>query len=507
MFEGLGLRIKRNGRWASALLIFVTVVGIRLSKTPSKEPFSIKPFLLFGFFREAQTLIDPRNTNTTTEYYLLENLTSGLVIDDKSNVDGYRGVFASSWHPEPNNGIRFQLKDHLHWSDGSPMKGAEIADSLRELSQSNARHITVLKNLSRIQYNEKENSLIFFFNHEINIASLLHELSLADAGILHPRNLVDGWSVSSGPYSVDHYSKKDRSLTLKANHFNPSYNPKQPEIIDAFGVNSEEKLKKLFAEVRADMFSVGSFTFSHRNGTIIKNAPQVLRGMGSVLHFMAPEANSDPKLQKCMSALLQKALQDASLPPELTPEMQLIPAGYEGRITDDAITELSNRKDKKTEQYCATKKLLLIFPDEFTDIAETLTPFFNSIKSKVASLQVSYDEQDNKMIHEADIVFRSDTFKGNQADSIGSWSFLLSGDGPLSNARDTLYPLLQKAIACKDDKEKLLYLKKIHLLALEEGFAVPIATETPLLLFSEKIDPSLLNKFDLRPRYWLLRQR
>ncbi len=61
--------------------------------------------------RKDGTLIDPANTNGVWDYYLLENLASGLVTDDMSRPGGYYPVLAESWDIVSEHEWRFCLRD------------------------------------------------------------------------------------------------------------------------------------------------------------------------------------------------------------------------------------------------------------------------------------------------------------------------------------------------------------------------------------------------------------
>ncbi|MBI4925722.1 MAG: hypothetical protein HY843_07340 [Bdellovibrio sp.] len=77
----------------------------------------------FGVLKKDATLLDLSNTETTYEYYLLENLSMGLIRDDVREPSGYASAIAESWKQKNSKTWQFKIKSPLFWSDGSPMHG------------------------------------------------------------------------------------------------------------------------------------------------------------------------------------------------------------------------------------------------------------------------------------------------------------------------------------------------------------------------------------------------
>jgi len=81
--------------WIGALILGALIffsVHMQFGKNmenPVKVLFPTK------FLIPSNALLNPHNTETIWEYYLLENLSCGLVLDDSRSPDGFRGCLSS----------------------------------------------------------------------------------------------------------------------------------------------------------------------------------------------------------------------------------------------------------------------------------------------------------------------------------------------------------------------------------------------------------------------------
>ncbi|OFZ11900.1 MAG: hypothetical protein A2Z20_03120 [Bdellovibrionales bacterium RBG_16_40_8] len=165
-------------------------------------------------------LVDATNTETVAEYYLLENLTIGLIRDSNMDMRGYEpGIAERWWHSTPNS-WSFKIRDNLRWSNGQAITLHEIKESLSRLKNSKSRHILYMKNLDEISADLHTNEIVLRFANPVN-SGVLHELSLADSGLLHPLNLQYDWSVTSGPYTISSFNRELNEAHLELNKFCP----------------------------------------------------------------------------------------------------------------------------------------------------------------------------------------------------------------------------------------------------------------------------------------------
>lgn len=105
---------------------------------------------------------------------------------------------AIGWSQSDPKTWSFEIRKNIKWSDGSQIQLHEIADFFRSLKDTSSRHIAYLRLLDDVEVDRQLNLLHFRFKVPVG-RGLLHELSLADAVMLHPKTLKNGWSVGSEP--------------------------------------------------------------------------------------------------------------------------------------------------------------------------------------------------------------------------------------------------------------------------------------------------------------------
>jgi MarR-like DNA-binding transcriptional regulator SgrR of sgrS sRNA len=191
--------------------------GETTSVDPSSDRRELNVIFPLRVLRPDSKLLNPQNTETTYEYYLLENLGAGLVRDEVDSANGYRGLIAESWvQVDPRTWV-FTIRKDFRWSDGSTLTGEQLVAHFEELKRRRGRHLVNLARLAKAQFDRSKRALTLRFSQKTN-ESVLHELSLADAGVIHPRG---DWTITSGPYVVKEYRPKERVLRLVANTYSP----------------------------------------------------------------------------------------------------------------------------------------------------------------------------------------------------------------------------------------------------------------------------------------------
>ena len=185
----------------------MTLIKQQHTRTPARtpEPPELKVIAPLQVFAGADKLLDPHNLQYVFEYYLLENLSVGLVRDNPKVAGGFEGICKRSFRQLSPRVWRFHLRDALFWSDGKPLEPRQIASSLERLPRHPGRHLARLIGLKSVIVNHEKRYLDLAFDFDVN-RGVLEELSLPEASILSPQNLRDDWSVTSGFYSVSSFN-------------------------------------------------------------------------------------------------------------------------------------------------------------------------------------------------------------------------------------------------------------------------------------------------------------
>ncbi len=443
------------------------------------------------FFREDQTILDPRNTESIYQYYLLENLAVGLVRDSSQSPSGYGPGLAESWERLSPTRWIFHLRSELAWSDGSTIDYATIAAHIESLSREKHRHIVYLKKLRSATIENQ--SLVLEFSSPTN-DGLIHELSLADSALLHPDNLTKDWHVTSGPFSVESYAP-GKSLILRSNsHYRVQSG--YPERVELIGFTMDT-IGNFFDSVDVDLLKIPLPAFRGPNQKLLAKAPQILRAYPTSIYYLYFNTEQalwrDVQARRDLALIVEQALKGFSYS-GLARENQLIPKGYSGRIEDGAAPEgaLSGR--------LAGKRLKINLSPSFTDgapIGETLKAGF--ARAGVA-LDIVYAKDGASMGRDLDM--QMSIFAGNQRNAMGSWQFMFSPDhGDLRYFRSEVEPYFSRIMAAEDKDVHEANIRLLHRRVLREAYAVPLFIETDIIVASKRVDLSRLNPFDLRLRF------
>lgn len=442
--------------------------------------------------RQDQTILDPRNTDSVYEYYLLENLAVGLVRDSSQSPSGYGPGIAESWERLSPTRWSFRLRPELAWSDGTPIDPALVAAHIVSLSREKHRHIVYLKKL--LSATTENRDLILEFSAPTN-DGLIHELSLADSALLHPDNLTKDWRVTSGPFSVESYAHGE-SLLLKKN---PHYRAHSgyPERVELVGFTMDT-IGDFFDSVDIDLLKVPLPSFRGSNPKLLAKAPQILRGYPTWIYQLYFNTEKplwrDVNARRDLALIIEQALKGFSYA-DLVRESQLIPKGYSGHI------EGGTEQKGSSPGILAGKRLKIYLLPSFSDGPQIGAALKAGFAKAGVALDVGYRKDLPTMEPDSDL--QMTLFAGNQRDAMGSWQFMFSPDhGYLRYFRPKVEPFFDRIMASDDKGGREANVRVLHSHVLKEVYAVPLFIETDILAASKRADLSRLNPFDLRLRFY-----
>lgn len=457
----------------------------------------LKVIFPFGVLNQNPTLLNPSNTESVFEYYLLENLTSGLVRDDLAEPSGYRGVLAEHWEKITDHDWVFRLRTNLRWSDGTPITTNQIVDFFNHVRIKPSRHMIYLRHLASVS--AQDHSIHFHFDIPVN-DGFLHELSLGDAGLLHPTNLSSGWKVTSGPYTVESYDWTKKNLLLRINSNCVLFSTESPEQVELFSVGEINNFKSVFNGIDTDLIFSGGLAFTWMYQSVKKHAPQSQVGSASSIYYFSFNAKnplvSDHNTRIYFSSIVRTALQDQTDFLGLHPEFQFIPMGFDGRLQDYIWPQ------SKTPNPLFKKEIEILVSSTLSE----LLPVLEKIKvvAEHDGVKISFTEKKSQTgdSHLAHV----DIFKGNQKDSLGSWGFLFGHEGALHPFRRFIEDDFISAIKA-DRLTKQEILLKIHRKVLDEAWGVPFLVGASAAFASNRVVLSRWNSFDMRMRFYDVRWR
>ena len=436
-------------------------------------------------------ILDPENTETVSQYYLLENLTVGLVRDSNRAPSGYGPGLAQSWTRESPTRWVFSLRPGLKWSDGSTITPEEVSTHMESFRGGKHRHTTYLKKLSRATVDG--NRLILDFQTPAD-ESLIHELTLADTGLLHPRNRESDWSIVSGPFSVESYEIGKRLLLRRNPYYRTEVDyPKTVELVNVSADTDPDSIDP----TAYDVLAVPPPIFYEGNQRLIARAEKVLKGYPTGIYYLSFRGKSplwkDVEARRELASLVEDAL---TSPPgnDAIRERQFVPEGFAGRLESPPVwRNLPMRR-------IAGKRLKVHVQPT---LART-TPILEALRLRGAKNHIEFDVESSathSLSEAADVCLSC--FAGNQRDAIGSWQFLFSsGTGPLAAFRNEAKPYFDRWVATKDPAQREEVLHRLHEQVLKNVYGIPLFIEPAVILTSSRVDLSNINRFDMRLRFY-----
>ncbi len=435
--------------------------------------------LPLAFFKGASSLIDSKNLNFIHEYFLLENLSSGLVFEDWQKKEIWVPRFAEKWEKLSPKRWLFKIRKNIYWSDGSSLTLQQIADHFERLRKSNSRHTCLLKKIESIKINPAENTFIFDFKVFIH-EGLLREMSLAESLILHPKNIKGDWSVTSGPYFVSSHNASE--VILKANpYFIENIDIKNVLIKNAnFDRNDIEIRKKPVYAVDEDVKNLS------------KKFKVIKHGQPTILYYFSfnpkNSMTSNSQIRKAFSKYIHDAFQNFKYQEVLIFNYQMIPKGCEGRLKQevelsavDVFPLQKNRINLKLNKY-------------LRDVL--LKNFYTSAKKYDIDLNLIIDSE-----YSDDFFAEFIGYQGNQKDPLSSWQYLYGEGGPLHFFYPEVKDLFEQIISAEGETRNQLLLD-LHRKTLEEAYVVPFLAEYDAILASDRVDLSNINPYDMRLRFF-----
>ena len=457
-----------------------------------KEPNRLTVAFPIDLLRTDRRILDPENTQTVIEYYLLENISEGLVRDSPQSVTGYEPAIARSWERLSPRRWALDLDPGFKWSDGSPVTPKQVAAHLNRISDGRHRHLIYLKKLRNVDISGHR--LVLNFGAPVN-DGLLHELSLADAFLLHSRNLQGDWSIGAGPYVIDSFSP-GKHLLLRRNPLSPR-SAQAPESVSLIQIPWKDR-PRMFKDQGVDLYRANGPHFSRANQPILSAAPASYRGYPTNIYYLsftpASPLAKNASQRRRIAAIVKSALSGIRLP-GLAPEQQLVPQGFTGTLPPKASPSA------RPSASPLPKSLAINLWPSFRSVPQMEQALLKKFAAEGTALTVSYEDDEH-----ADIEMHS--FIGNQRDSLGSWAFLLSpGQGELRDARRKVEKAIDAATSTDDPRVREALLKEIHMTLISEAFAIPLFVEPNIFLHTPRIDLSRISRFDMRLRFYDVRWR
>lgn len=341
----------------------------------------------FKYLRQEQTILNPANTDTIYEYYLLENLGSGLVRDDATDVRGYTGVIASNWKQLDSHRWHFTLRKELKWSDGSAITPTQIKAHFEGLKLRKSRHLLNFSQLESVHYEPKDNGLVLSFSGKTN-DSVLHELSLADAVLTHPSNLTENWRVTSGAYSVIKYDPTAKILDLASNPNSALIRDRSPKQVHLFDLNVESDIDLVFDSIETDLFTIAELPFSTKRKALMARAPEHRYGHSNMIFlwkFMPdnPLIQHGPARQE-FAALIAETFKNINVDSSVKYYSQLVSKGYSGALDKFDVKTISNGA-------LNGKNILLRFRPSFAFLPELMEDLKRNAQKRGITIRLSFD--------------------------------------------------------------------------------------------------------------------
>jgi len=475
--------------------------GQRLSPDSTNSTSVIRVAVPFTAFKSAR-IIDPSDTASTTEYYILENLGIGLLRDDPGDARSYVAGLANSWRQSSDLIWEFELAATSRWSDGKPIDLNQIAAHVTRLAQSESRHLSRLKILKSATVDEATRILRLEFKSKVD-RGILHELSLADAVLTSAENRSGNWSVTSGPYSMAAFDLNQRQMVLSKNtyyagHAGPATNGLPPDKVELFWP-ADGNIRELFTSHHADLFAPSAFTFKPEFSDLDRTAPRRHLGhaTGNFLFGLDKRDSNaaNPLVRNAFAAVVRLYFRGVqSLPKAWKYDDQVIPFGFAGRLEHftPLPTDLTVLKGRK---------LTIIMYEALSALQEIFDGLALEARKHGAEISFKYAKVPFEEVSFARVI----GFKGNQRDPVGSWSFLFSGSkNPISTFRSD-YESDFAHLTSTTNEAFETSLARFHKKVLDDAVIVPFVLEETPVYTSARVDLSAWNQFDMRLRFYDIR--
>lgn len=479
------------------------VIFFMSRNTHHPEPDTLHVLFPFSTLKKDKTLLAPKNTRSTSEYYLLENLGLGLVRDDINDPRGYEGGLAESWQQIDPTVWVFKLKKNLKWSDNSPIYGHQIVKHFYKLKDGEYRHVRYLKFLKNVRYDENESTITLRFTVPVN-QDILYELSLADTVLTSENNLNMDWHVTSGPYFVEEYDFANLRLYLTANQNCTIVTKDAPQKVVLFSLKNLNELPLVFKDIPTDIFYSPVPSFDPIFDTLFENAPNIFRGQYTFIHYFKfnPQHGLffDEQARKEFAFLVHEAFKNTDTE-KFRHEYQMIPLGFKGRVPNFKFPTLEIVKLKNRNLKVYLNDSFLRFRD-----GEFLDKLKHTFKNFGVPIEFEFEEtKDFRFNTDKEVFANAHIFQGNQNNPLSSWNFLFSSSNEsLKPFYNSVQKYLNDILKENSDSNNNL-LEQFHYKILESAYLVPFLVEPAQVFFSDRVNLSNWNEFDTRMRLYLVR--
>jgi hypothetical protein len=171
---------------------------------------------------------------------------------------------------------------------------------------------------------------------------------------------------------------------------------------------------------------------------------------------------------------------------------------------------LSGYIPKKEEiSFLKNQHLILNFHEVYKSTPRLIKAIIEEANKDSVHLEIKFNDLwygSSKAVFPDNVDFaRTQLFRGNQKDSVGSWSFLLSHNEALGQFNDHLAPYLEEVIEASNDDEKKSKLQHLHQQVIDSAYVIPFAIERPAV-FVRKSMAIKWNMFDMRMRFFEVTQ-
>ncbi len=461
-------------RCLGLIIILVLLSTLRLTCKPKTSDLIAVSEL--GIFRGEAKLLDPFNLIGMPEVYLLENLSIGLVSEKLESAERWQSGLAERWEQLSPYEWVFFIRSDSRWSDGSPLTLQQIADHFEILGKGSSPQLPIIRSIDSITIDEAQRAIHFIFEKPLT-QNFLHELSFAEAAILHPANLYDDWSVSSGAYFVA--SRGAKFVRLQANaHFMRNLDIQSVLIYP----NA--------ADIHFDVHVLPSFSFRKDVVELSKKADHIYNGHPMDLYYFyfppGNDHNRDIQTRQAFRWLIHQAF-DGFDADRVVAERQLVSEEFSERLQEEYV---DGPVDLRTLQ---GQRLQI-------ELNENVRSSFFKIldaESRKHGIEFNFVYTPKHL----DTFARFDHFVVNQKNSLSSWRFLYGSSGPLSRFYPQVESLFDEVASANADRREQL-LVELHRFTLDQVYVVPFLAEDFAILHSSRVDLSALSRFDLRLHFF-----
>lgn len=443
----------------------------------------------FRLLRSENNLVNPRDTATVYEYYLLENLSLGLLQEDLSAPGGFRPGLATRWFQDTKNSWVFELKRDLRWSNGQPITVHDILDHFGSLVKEPSLHLVHLKSVVKIT-GDGDNKIRFQFVGPVG-GAFLRELTIADANLVHPNNLLGDWSVVSGPFFVE--SKTSNLIVLRRNHYYPATIIDYPETVNLKRIDDEDQL---FSNEMIDLAPVSIYPFNKKWEGVLARAPKQVVGPANTLFlfsFLSPNYKQEKDLRSEFTFLAQTAMKRLANPQSIIADFQF--AAVESQDHLDTVPVQENIRINLLRG--RTLKIAIpVDPERIGIVLNSLKEVFGSESVQLEFIVKPVGEETGW----EKIFANLSVYKVDQKDPLSNWSFYMNYY--FKSYPDEFKSLFSKVRNSPDKMSESEILQELNLYAIKNFIAVPLFWTRTRMVHSDRIHLNRWNTFDLSMRFY-----